>query len=153
MIRALFQPRPLWINVNIALFAGYALFGIASFFLPSLMRLSWVLPLHIATLIVNICVVYGLATMRHSVFFFVAVISILMAAHLLIFLFAPLGMSLAYIGPSRAFYAGLLRLAARSVGEKGLRAVLTLFNLAMLCIQIVNAFYFMKKAETVASGT
>jgi hypothetical protein len=152
MIRVLFQPRPLWINVNIALFSGYAIFGIASFFLPSPMRLSWFFALHVATLLVNIYVVYGLATMRHSIYFLVAVISLLMAAHLFIFLFVPLGMLFAYIGPSRAFYAGLLALASRSVGEKGVTAVLAVFNLAMLLIQIVNACYFKKKAETAAKA-
>ncbi len=152
MMRVLFQPRPLWINVNIALFSGYAIFGIASFFLPSPMRLSWFFPLHVATLLVNIYVVYGLATMRHSIHFLVAVISLLMATHLFIFLFAPLGMLFAYIGPSRAFYAGLLALATRSVGEKGVTAVLAVFNLAMLLVQIVNACYFLKKAEMAAKA-
>lgn len=151
-MRVLFQPRPLWINVNIALFSGYAIFGIASFFLPSPMRLSWFFPLHVATLLVNIYVVYGLATMRHSIHFLVAVISLLMATHLFIFLFAPLGMLFAYIGPSRAFYAGLLALATRSVGEKGVTAVLAVFNLAMLLVQIVNACYFLKKAEMAAKA-
>jgi hypothetical protein len=116
------------------------------------MRLSWFFPLHVATLLVNIYVVYGLATMRHSIHFLVAVISLLMAAHLFIFLFAPLGMLFAYIGPSRAFYAGLLALTTRSVGEKGVTAVLAVFNLAMLLIQIVNACYFLTKAETVAKA-
>jgi hypothetical protein len=152
MIRVLFQPRPFWINVNIVLFSGYAIFGIASFFLPSPMRLSWLFPLHVATLLVNIYVVYGLATMRHSIHFLVTVISLLMATHLFIFLFEPLGMLFAYIGPSRAFYAGLLALATRFVGEKGVTAVLAVFNLAMLLIQIANTCYFMKKAETVAKA-
>ncbi len=150
MIRVLFQPRPFWINVNIVFFSGYAIFGIASFFLPFPMRLSWFFALQVATLFVNIYVVYGLATMRHSIHFLVAVISLLMAAHLFVFLFVPLGIMFAYIGPSRAFYAGLLALATRSVGEKGATAVLAVFNLAMLIIQIVNAYYFIKKAETVA---
>jgi len=151
MICVLFQPRPFWINVNIVLFSGYATFGIASFFLPSPVRLSW-FPLHVATLLVNIYVVYGLATMRHSIHFLVAVISLFMAAHLFIFLFAPLGMLFAYIGPSRAFYAALLALATRAIGEKCVTAVLAVFNLAMLLIQIVNIFYFMKKAKTVAKA-
>jgi len=147
MIRVLFQPRPFWINVNIVLYSGYAIFGVASFFLPSPMQLTWFFPLHVATLLVNIYVVSGLATMRHSIHILVAVISLFMAAHLFIFLFAPIGMLFAYIGPSRAFYAGLLALATRTVGEKGVTAVLAVFNLAMLLIQIVNIFYFMKKAE------
>ncbi len=150
MVRVLFQPRPFWINVNIVLFSGYAIFGIASFFLPSPMRLSWFFALHVATLLVNIYAVYGLATMRHSIHFLVAVMSLFMAAHLFIFLFTPLGMLFAYIGPSRAFYAGLLALATKTIGEKGVTAVLAVFNLAMLLIQIVNTFYFMKKAKTVA---
>ncbi len=150
MIRVLFQPRPFWIYVNIVLFSGYIVFGIASFFLPSPMKPSWFFPLHVATLLVNIYVVYGLATMRHSIHFLVAVISFLMATHLFIFLFAPLGMLFAYIGPSRAFYAGLLAVASRFFGEKGATTVLTVFNLAMLVVQVVNTFYFMKKAEAAA---
>ncbi len=152
MIRVLFQPRPFWINVNIVLFSGYAIFGIASFFLPSPMRLSWFFALHVATLLVNIGVAYGLATMRHSIYLLVAAVSLLMAAHLFIFLFVPLGTLLAYIGPSRAFYAGLLALATRSVGEKGVTAVLTAFNLVMLFVQIANACYFIKKARTTAKA-
>jgi len=152
VIRVLFQPRPFWINVNIVLFSGYAIFGIVSFFRPFPMRLSWFFALQVATLFVNIYVIYGLATMRHSIHFLVAVISLLMAAHLLAFLFIPLGIMFAYIGPSRAFYAGLLALATWSVGEKGATAVLSVFNLAMLIIQIVNAYYFIKKAETVAKA-
>ena len=70
----------------------------------------------LATLLVNIYAAYGLATMRQPIYMLVAVISILMATHLLIFLFVPLGMSLAYIGPSRAFYAGLLALAMTTRG-------------------------------------
>lgn len=147
MIRLLFQPRPFWINLNIVLFSGYVVFGIASFFLPSPMQLSWFVPLNVATLVVNIYVVYGLALMRHSVFLLVAAISLLMAAHLVLFLFAPLGMLLAYIGPSRAFYA-LLALVARSAGEKGATDVLAAFNLYLLCVQIVNVYYFIKKTRT-----
>ncbi len=150
MIRALFQPRPFWINVNIAFFSGYAIFGIASFFLPAPMRFSRFFALHAATLLVNIYVVYGLATMRRSIHFLVAIISLFMAAHLFIFLFVPLGMQLAYIGPSRAFYAGLLACAARLVGEKGATAVLAAFNLTMLIAQIINACYFIKKTKTFA---
>ncbi len=152
MIRALFQPRPFWINVNIALFSGYAIFGIASFFLPAPMRLFRFFALHTATLLVNIYVIYGLATMRRSIHFFVAIISLVMAAHLFIFLFVPLGMQLAYIGPSRAFYAGLLVCATRLVGEKGVTAVLAAFNLAMLIVQIINACYFIKEAKTSAKA-
>ena len=143
-----FQPRPFWINVNIVLFSGYAIFGYASFFLPSPMRLSWFFVLHVAMLIVNIYVVYGLATMRHPFHFLVAVISILVIAHLFIFLFAPLGLLFEYIGPSRAFYTGLLALATMSAGERGVIAVLAIFNLAMLLILIVNIIYFMKMAKT-----
>ncbi len=152
MSRVLFQLRPFWINVKIVLFSGYVIFGIASFFLPSPMRISWLFGLHVATLLVNIYVVYGLATMRHSIHFLVAVISLLMAAHLFIFLFVPIGMLFAYIGPSRAFYAGLLVLATRFVGEKRSTTVLAVFNLAMLLIQIVNTYYFMKKTKTVAKA-
>lgn len=148
MIRALFQPRPFGIQFNIVLFSGYALFGIASFFLPSPMRLSWFFPLHVATLLVNVCVACGLATMRRPVYFLVVVISLLMAAHLFLFLFAPLGMALAYIGPSRAFYAGLLALATKLAGEKSAAAVLAVFNIIMLLVQVVNADYFIRKAKT-----
>ena len=152
MIRVLFQPRPFWINVNIALFSGYAIFGIASFFLPAPMRLSRFFALHAATLLVNIYVIYGLATTRHFIHFLVAFISVLMAAHLFIFLFMQLGMMLAYMGASRAFYAGVLALATMSVGEKGVTAVLAAFNLTMLLFQIVNACYFIKKAKTIVKA-
>jgi hypothetical protein len=145
MVRVLFQPRPLWVNVNVVLFLGYALFGIASLFLPSRMRLSWFVPLHIATLIVNVYVAWGLVNMQRPIYYLVAVISFLMAAHLVAFLFAPLGMAIAYLGPSRAFYAGLLALATKLAGEKGAAAVIVVFNAAMLVVQIVNVHYFIKK--------
>ncbi len=59
-------------------------------------------------------------------------------------------MLLAYIGPSRAFYAGLQALATRSVGEKGVSAVLAALNITMLFVQIANACYFIKKGKTIA---
>lgn len=131
-----------WINFNIVLFCAYAAFGVLSFFVPEPLSRGWVILLHLGTLLAYLLVAYGLIRKVFRINHVVAVISALMIVHLLIFTFVPLGIQFAYLGPSRSFYALLLRAAALAVGERNTLYVLVGFNVLMMLVHGINICYF-----------
>lgn len=140
-----FGPGCFWINFNIVLFLGYSIFAIPSFFWPTPLRNPVFILLHLATLAVDLFVLYGLIVRRFRINYLIVLISFLMVAHLLLFIFVPLGMVLAYLGPSRAFYTLFLNLASRFGGEKFSSYALLAFNSAMALIHLGNIFYFRRR--------
>jgi hypothetical protein len=135
----------LWINVNIVLYAGYAVFGLASFFWPTLLDSLFYIVLHLATLSVYVIIVYGLTVRRFPVNYIVAFISPFMIAHLIAFTLSPLGMELAYMGPSRSFYSFFLNVFSLAMDESSLLYSLIVFNSISVLIHVVNFFYFLRK--------
>lgn len=145
MRQKIFKLEHPWINFNIILFSGYVLFGIPSFFWPTPLTGIWFILLHFTTLLVDIFVIYGLIAGRFRVNYLIVVISILMVAHLVVFIFVPLGMVIAYMGPSRAFYSFFLIVTHTVGGSKLSSYALTSFNSLMIVIHLVNIFYFKRK--------
>ena len=141
----IFPPAHPWITFNIALFSIYALFGILSFFLPTPLYNTGFIALHLGTLIVNFIVIFGLIKKMPLMHYGIAMISALMIVHLLIFLIVPLGMSLAYIAPSRAFYALFITLTSLLGGERFCSYSLVIFNSTMALIHGINVYYFTRK--------
>jgi len=141
----IFRPGHLWINFNIVLFLGYTLFGIPSFFWPAPLRNVGFILLHLATLAVDVFVVYGLIMGKFRINYLIVLISLLMVVHLLLFVFVPLGMVLAYIGPSRAFYTLFITITSQFGGGKFSLYALMTFNSVMVLIHLKNIFYFRRK--------
>ena len=141
----IFRPGHLWINFNIVLFLGYTLFGIPSFFWPAPLRNFGFILLHLATLAVDVFVVYGLIKGKFRINYLIVLISLLMVVHLLLFIFLPLGMVLAYIGPSRAFYTLFLTLTSQFGGGKFSSYALMAFNSVMVLIHLKNIYYFRRR--------
>ena len=141
----IFRPGHLWINFNIVLFLGYTLFGILSFFWPAPLRNVGFILLHLATLAVDVFVVYGLIMGKFRINYLIVLISLLMVAHLMLFIFVPLGMVLAYISPSRAFYTLFLTLTSQFGDGKFSSCALTAFNSVMVLIHLKNIHYFRRK--------
>ncbi len=134
-----------WIAVNIALFSGYAVFDAASFFWPRAVFSFWILAMYIATVSVNCLIVYGLVRRIAGIRYLVVLVSFLLVVHLLIFIFHPLGLSLAYLGPSRAFYSLFISLLSRLTDEKTVGRALAVFNISMACVHVFNILYFTGK--------
>jgi hypothetical protein len=145
MKHLIFRPGCLWINFNIALFCGYTIFAVPSFFWPVPLKNVGFIFLHLLTLLVDIFVVYGLVVRRFRINYLIVLISIVMVAHLLLFIFVPLGMVLAYIGPSRAFYTLFLTLMSQFGGGKFSSYALMAFNSVMIVIHLKNISYFRRK--------
>jgi len=145
MKHRIFRPGHSWVNFNIVLFCGYSLFAVPSFFWPAPLRNFWFILLHLATLAVDVFVVYGLIAGKFRINYLIVLISIVMVAHLLLFIFVPLGMVLAYIGPSRAFYTLFLTLMSQFGGGKFSSYALMAFNSVMVVIHLKNISYFGRK--------
>ncbi len=141
----IFRPGHFWINFNVVLFLGYTLFGIPSFFWPTPLRNPVFIFLHLATLAVDLFVVYGLIMGKFRVNYLIVLISLLMVAHLLVFILVPLGMVVAYIGPSRAFYTLFLNVTAQFGSGKFSSHALTAFNSFMVLIHLRNISYFRRR--------
>lgn len=139
------RPRHLWIDFNIGLFSGYALLGIPSLFWPSPLRENWAILLHLTTLLIEAAIVYGLARRVVGTNYLVAITAPLMIAHLLIFTFVPLGIQVAFIGPSRAFYTLFIKVVSKAGGGSLLFYFLTAFNLLLTLIHGINLFYFTRR--------
>lgn len=139
-----------WVRLNGVLFGGYALFGMVSLVWPARLPGFWFPPMHLATLAVNLWIVYALLKQRFRINYVVVFVSAMMIGHLLIFIFSPLGMALAYIGPSRSFYALFLAVLTRFAGERVLPMALLAFNLLMLLVHLANIWYFSRRK--VAAG-
>lgn len=134
-----------WVNFNIALFSGYALFSVGSFFWPEILHFSWIFVLHLATLFVYLLVVFGLATRSLRVNYLVALISPIMIAHLFVFTTVPLGIQFAYIGPSRSFYTLFFFVVSKVGGEGSTFYAFIAFNVLMALVHGVNICYFTRK--------
>ena len=134
-----------WITVNILLFSGYAIFDVASFFWPSGESNVWILFLYFITLAVNLLIVYGLIRKTARILYLVVLVSFLMLLHLLIFILHPLGIEVAYLGPSRSFYFLFISVMAGVVAETRIGHAVLLFNLVMVCVHVINVVYFTRK--------
>lgn len=145
MARKASGPGHLWIDFNIVLFSGYAALGVPSFFWPSPLEETWIILLHLLTLLMEIAVVYGLVRRIVGTNYLVALISPIMIAHLILFTFVPLGIQFAYIGPSRAFYNLFIHGMARIGGGRLLFYSLTAFNIFMMLIHGINLCYFTRR--------
>jgi len=134
-----------WIAVNIVLFSLYAVFDAASFFWPRIVDVWWIIILYAATVFVNGLIVFGLITRFPRTNYLVAFVSFLMVVHLLVFIAYPLGLSLAYLGPSRAFYSLFITVMS-AMAEKGMvGTVLLAFNIVMTCVHGINVIYFIRR--------
>ncbi len=133
-----------WVRFNVVLFCAYALFGVLSLFWPSMLEKLWLYPLHLAGLAFNLAVVYGLARRRRWAPFLIVLFAVGMIAHLLIFMFVPISMAIAYVGPSRSFYTLAIR-AISGAGAEGcsMRAV-WVFNAAMALVHAINIWFFLR---------
>jgi hypothetical protein len=149
VMERILHPAHPWISFNIALFSAYTIFGILSFFLPAPLNNTAFISLHLGTLIVNVIVIFGLIKRMPFIHYLIAMISTFMIVHLLIFIFIPLGMSLAYIAPSRAFYALFINLTASLGGERFSSYSLVIFNCTMVLIHGINVYYFTRKKVAV----
>lgn len=134
-----------WINLNIVLYSGYTVFGLASFFWPTPLNNILYIVLHLVTLAVYITIVYGLAARRFPFNYLVAFVSPFMVAHLIAFTLSPLGMELAYLGPSRSFYSFYLTCFSFIMNVKRLVISLMVFNIVSIIVHTVNFCYFMRR--------
>jgi hypothetical protein len=135
----------IWIQINIFMFSAYFLFGVLSLFWPSTLERVLLYPLHAGGLAYNALVLYGLLMKRRWSVYLVQFFSFSMVIHLLIFIFVPLAMSLAYIGPSRSFYAVFIYLVSLAGLGEMFSVINTTFNSFMALLHLVNLFFFMRK--------
>jgi hypothetical protein len=68
-----------------------------------------------------------------------------MTMHLLIFIVHPLGMGLAYLGPSRAFYMLFILLLSRCADQRRIGHWILVFNISMACVHVFNIVYFTRR--------
>lgn len=134
-----------WLHFNIILFSLYALFGAISFIWPSVIENMWLTLMHIATLLVDLLIVYGLIMRVPRTNYLVTVISLLMFVHLLVFIVAPLSMAVAYIGPSRSFYSLIAVAVSSTMGERYVNVSITVFNAAILFVHGANVCFFSRR--------
>jgi hypothetical protein len=69
-----------------------------------------------------------------------------MILHLLIFIFVPISMALAYIGPSRSFYTLLILLITSPGTEEQAMNAITIFNVFMILVHTFNIWFFISKS-------
>jgi len=135
-----------WIAVNIVLFSLYAVFDAASFFWPRMVDAWWIIILYSATVFFNCLIVFGLITRFPRTNYLVAFTSFLMVVHLVIFIAYPLGLSFAYLGPSRAFSSLFIMVTSAIAGESTVGTALLAFNIAMTCVHGINVVYFSRQS-------
>lgn len=145
MEKSISRGQNLWISVNVVLFSGYAFFGVASLFWPTSLEIMWFIPLYLVSIAAYIMVMYGLIKKKFYANYLAAFLSPLMIAHLIVFSFAPLGMELAYMGPSRSFYSFFLFFLSHFFEERHLFYTLIGFNIVSMVIHSVNLFYFTRR--------
>lgn len=141
-----------WITVNIILFSLYSVFDAASFFWPRMVNAWWIIILYAATVFINGLIVFGLLTRFPRTNYLVAFVSFLMVVHLLIFISYPLGLSFAYLGPSRAFYSLFIMVMSAIAGRGTVGTVLLAFNIVMTCVHGINVVYFTLRSTAVLFG-
>jgi len=148
--------RPPWIVVNIVLFSLYAVFDVASFFWPWMVHAWWVIIMYTTTVFFNCLIVCGLITRIPRINYLVVLTSFLMVVHLLIFIGYPLGLSFAYLGPSRSFYSLFIMVMSQIAGEGTVGISLLAFNIVMVCVHVINVVYFSRRSVstlfTIAGG-
>ncbi len=142
----------LWIHFNIILFSAYAIFGVLSLFLPEAINKIWLYPLHLVGLLFTLTILYGLVKRKYWTAFLVLPFSVGMALHLGTFIIFPLGMAIAYIGPSRSFMA-LVSFALSKAGAISLfTPFFMVFNSAMVIVHLINIVFFLKRDTAVFFG-
>ncbi len=134
-----------WIQFNIAMFSAYSFFGVLSLFWPTPLVRIWLYPLHMAGLGFNLAILYGLVRKTSWAVYLVLFMSFSMALHLLVFIFAPLSMSLAYIGPSRSFYSMFISSIAYFGMGDSFVLLNNIFNLVMVLAHVANFLFFLRK--------
>lgn len=135
----------LWIKINIVMFFSYFLFGLISFFWPSPLAELWLYPLHLAGLALDLLILYGLYRKRPWIILLVPVFSFAMILHLVAFIFVPLSLSIAYIGPSRSFYTLMIHILS-AAGAEGYSAIsMAMFNAVVLVLHAANIAFFVGK--------
>jgi hypothetical protein len=102
--------------------------------------------MYIATVFFNCLIVFGLITRIPRITYLVVLTSFLMVVHLVIFIAYPLGLSFAYLGPSRSFYSLFIMLMSRIGGEGTVGTSLLAFNIAMACVHVINVVYFSRRS-------
>ncbi len=148
-MRASYRPRFPWITFNSILFSGYAIFDVFSFFWPSVVHNVWIILFYVITLLANSIIIYGLLKRTWRINYLIVLVSLLMVAHLSLFIFHPLGMGFAYIGPSRAFYTLFIAFLSKIVDERLISYWILIFNLVMICVHAINVFYFTRSKVAV----
>lgn len=134
-----------WIQFNIAMFSAYSFFGVLSLFWPTPLARIWLYPLHMAGLGFNLAILYGLVRKTSWAVYLVLFMSFSMVLHLLVFIFAPLSMSLAYIGPSRSFYSMFISSIAYFGMGDSFVLLNNIFNSAMVVAHVANLLFFLRK--------
>lgn len=138
-----------WFRFNIVMFSAYALFGTLSLFWPSALERLWLYPLHLGGLAFNLAILYGLARRRLWTTILIVLYGAGMVAHLLIFIFVPISMAIAYVGPSRSFYTLVIdALSHAGAGQYAMDTVRA-FNALMALVHTINIFFFLKSGATV----
>lgn len=94
---------------------------------------------------INLFIVYGLLKRTFRINYLISIVSFLMIIHLFIFIFVPLGIGLAYIGPSRSFYTLFIILFSMIGWKRFLPYLLLSFNLTMVIVHLINLCYFTRK--------
>ncbi len=137
-----------WVHFNIVMFSAYALFGALSLFWPSVLERLWLYPLHLGGLAFNCAIIYGLARRKLWTSPLIVVYGAGMIAHLLVFIFVPISMAIAYIGPSRSFYSLAITVLSLAGGEEYATAGITVFNAVMVLVHLINIFFFLNSWST-----
>jgi hypothetical protein len=133
--------RPPWFAVNIVLFSKYAVFEAASFFWPRMVHSWWIIVMYSATVFIN-CLIARIPRINYLV----VLTSLLMAVYLAIFITSPLGLSFAYLGPSRSFYSLFIIVMSLIAGEGAVGTLILVFNIAMACVHVINVVYFSRRS-------
>lgn len=135
----------LWISFNSILFSAYALFGVISLFWPEVIEKAWLYALHLAGMLFTLAILYGLVKRKYWTVFLILPFSLGMILHLITFIFFPLSIAIAYIGPSRSFIA-LVSLVLSRIGALDLfSSFFVAFNCAMIIVHLINLVFFLRK--------
>lgn len=133
-----------WVYFNIVLFSAYALFGTVSLFWPGLLERLWLYPFHLGGLIFNLATVYGLIRRRFWATILIVLYAAGMIAHLLVFIFVPISMVAAYVGPSISFYSLVIMVLSLAGAGEYAALVISVFNAVMVLVHAVNIWFFLR---------
>jgi hypothetical protein len=130
------------------MFSAYALFGVLSLFWPEAVPKAWLLP-HLAGLVFTLSILYGLIRRKYWTVFLIVFFSTGMVLNLVLFIFSPLSMAIAYIGPSRSFLAFIGFVLSKTGALGFFSSFFTVFNGAMIVVHLVNLNFFLRKKTAV----